>query len=175
MEWLKDYKVIATLVFILLYIISRFITRRVIRRRARINAFEEKRTIYLLKFFNTINLVIVIILIVLTWDIDLAILQDYLLGFLTIVGVAIFASWSILSNLTASVILFFYYTYKVGSIIRIVDGTNSVTGRILEITLFYIKLQTKDGNIISYPNNLAIQRPVIELSDWDSESQIPMR
>ena len=175
MEWLKDYKVIATLVFILLYIISRFVTSRIIRRRARINDFEEKRTLYLLKFFHTINLVIVLILIVLTWDIDLAILQDYLLGFLTIVGVAIFASWSILSNLTASVILFFYYTYKVGAIIRIVDGANSVTGIILEITLFYIKLQTKDGNLISYPNNLAIQRPVIELKDWDSEEQIPMR
>ena len=175
MEWLKDYKIVATATFILIYIIARFITRRIIRRRARKNQFEEKRTIYVLKFFDSINFIIISILIILTWDIDFAILKDYLLGFLTIVGVAIFASWSILSNLTSSVILFFYYTYKVGSIIRIVDGTNSVTGRILEITLFYIKLQTKDNNTISYPNNLAIQKPIIELRDWDEESQIPLR
>jgi small-conductance mechanosensitive channel len=175
MEWFKDYKVIVTVFFVVLYVISRFFATRIIKRRARKNQFEEKRTLYLLKLFHSINLLIITVLIVLTWDINLRILRDYLLGFLTIVGVAVFASWSILSNLTSSVILFFYYTYKVGSIIRIVDGTNSITGRILEITLFYIKLQTKDRNIISYPNNLAIQRPIIELKDWDSETGIPIR
>lgn len=175
MEWFNDYKVIISLGLVVLYIISRFITRRVIRRRARKNAFEEKRTIYLFRLFNSINLVIVTIIIIITWDIDFDIIGDFFLGFLTIVGVAVFASWSILSNLTASVILFFYYTYKVGHIIRIIDGANSVTGRVMEINLFYIQLQTKNGSIVSYPNNLAIQKPILELKDWESEVEIPSK
>jgi len=120
-----------------------------------------------------VNFVVILVFILITWDINFQVLRQYFLGFLTVVGVAIFASWSILSNLTASVILFFYYTYKVGAIIRIVDGSNSVTGRILEVTLFYIKLETKNKNIVSYPNNQAIQKPIIELSDWDSEDPMP--
>lgn len=170
LHFLRDYKVLVTVGFLLLYLISRYITRRVVRRRALKSSFEENRTIYVVRFFHTVNFVVIFIFILITWDINFQILRQYFLGFLTVLGVAIFASWSILSNITASVILFFYYTYKVGAIIRIVDGTNTVTGRILEVTLFYIKLETKNKNIVSYPNNQALQKPIIELSDWESEN-----
>jgi len=172
-ESIPYHRVIITVVLLLIYLISRFVTRRIVRKRALKNRFEESRTIYVVRFFHTINFLVVLIFILITWDINFQVLRQYFLGFLTVVGVAVFASWSILSNLTAAVILFFYYTYKVGSIIRIVDGNNSVTGRIIEVTLFYIKLETRNKNMVSYPNNQAIQKPIIELRDWDSEDPMP--
>jgi small-conductance mechanosensitive channel len=81
-----------------------------------------------------------------------------------IVGVGLFASWSILSNLTCSVILMFSFPYKIGDRIRIVDGDNSIEGRVIDMTMFSIQLENDANDIVSYPNNLALQKPVIKIS-----------
>ena len=74
-----------------------------------------------------------------------------------------FAQWSILSNVTASIIIFFTFPARVGDSIRIVDGDNSVEGKIKEISLFQIELNDQDGNLIMYPNNLLLQKPVVKI------------
>ena len=43
---------------------------------------------------------------------------------------------------------------------KIVDKDMAVEGLVIDITLFYIKIKTEEGQIISYPNNLAIQKPI---------------
>jgi MscS family membrane protein len=73
-----------------------------------------------------INLIF-ITLIAIVWEISFRGLSVYFASFFTIVGVAFFASWSILSNVTAYAILFFYFPFfKIGSKIKIIDGDNSV-------------------------------------------------
>jgi MscS family membrane protein len=76
------------------------------------------------------------------------------------VGVGLFANWSMLSNITASIIIFFFYPYKVGESIKIIDGENSVEGTVMDITLFNIEIKTAEGRTVTYPNNLAIQKPM---------------
>ncbi|NIW50111.1 MAG: mechanosensitive ion channel, partial [Gammaproteobacteria bacterium] len=61
-------------------------------------------------------------------------------SFFAIVGVALFAQWSILSNITASVIIFFTSNAKIGDKIKVVDGDNTVSGIIRDIGLFYTLL-----------------------------------
>ena len=78
---------------------------------------------------------------------------------------AALAQWSILSNITASVILFFYYPYEIGSYVTIYEGDNSITGKVVDITLFSVRLQLDTGDEIAYPNNLAIQKPIIQLKN----------
>ncbi len=76
-----------------------------------------------------------------------------------VLGVALFAQWSILSNVTASIIVFFFFPYRIGDYVRIVDGDNTVQGTIQEITLFHVILQ--DGeSIVTYPNALVFQKAV---------------
>ncbi len=81
-----------------------------------------------------------------------------------ITGVALFAQWSLLSNITASLVIFFNFPARVGDKIRIMDKDDTVEGSIKEITLFQVELIDKEGNRIFYPNNLLLQRPVQKLA-----------
>lgn len=78
-----------------------------------------------------------------------------------VIGIALFAQWSILSNVTASVIIFFFFPYRVGDKISIYeDKEKSLDGVIMEITLFHLLIKRDDGSVLSYPNSLVFQKPI---------------
>jgi small-conductance mechanosensitive channel len=79
---------------------------------------------------------------------------------IAVLGVALFAQWSILSNVTASVIVFFFFPYRVGDYIRILDGDNGIEGVVREITLFHVILDGPGREIATYPNALVFQKAV---------------
>jgi small-conductance mechanosensitive channel len=81
-----------------------------------------------------------------------------------VLGVALFAQWSILSNVTASVIVFFFFPYHVGDHVKIVDGEDSIEGIIEEITLFHVILKF-DNKLATYPNSLVFQKAVVITKD----------
>jgi small-conductance mechanosensitive channel len=76
----------------------------------------------------------------------------------TVVGVAMFAQWSILSNITSGIILFFSFPFKIGDIIRIHDKDFPIVAEIEDIRAFHVALKTKEGEMIIYPNNLLFKR-----------------
>ena len=45
-------------------------------------------------------------------------------------------------------------------LIKIIDGDNSVAGWIKDMNMFTVIIETENGNIVSYPNNLVIQKPI---------------
>jgi small-conductance mechanosensitive channel len=77
-----------------------------------------------------------------------------------VVGVAMVAQWSILSNITAGIILFFSFPFRIGDIIKIHDKDFPIIGEIEDIKAFHISLLTKDGEVIIYPNNLVFQKGI---------------
>jgi len=77
-----------------------------------------------------------------------------------VLGVALFAQWSILSNVTASVIVFFFFPYRVGDHVEIIDGDNSIEGTVEEINLFHVHLIDKQHNIVTFPNAMTFQKSV---------------
>lgn len=77
-----------------------------------------------------------------------------------VIGIALFAQWSILSNITASVIVFFFFPYRVGHTVTIIDGENSISGVISEITLFHVILHGENGDVLTFPNAMAFQKSV---------------
>jgi small-conductance mechanosensitive channel len=81
-----------------------------------------------------------------------------------VLGVALFAQWSILSNVTASVIVFFFFPYHVGDHVKVIDGENTIEGIILEITLFHVILSFENTHI-TYPNSLVFQKAVVITKD----------
>jgi len=95
------------------------------------------------------------------WGFNFKILFAFSTGLIAITGVALFANWSILSNITSFFILLIHKSYKSGNFIRIIDADNYIEGQILEIKLFNTKLVSHDGETIIYPNNLLITRPII--------------
>ena len=82
---------------------------------------------------------------------------------LALVGVALFAVWSVLSNITAAMVLFFHAPFHVGDRIRVLDVDNTVTGRVQHMGIFFITLRDGDGNEYTLPNNFLMQRTVIRM------------
>lgn len=80
-------------------------------------------------------------------------------SFFAIVGIAFFATWSILSNITSSLILHFAFPLRIGDRIEI-DGDKECAGTLRDITLFYLKLVTAEDEVISIPTNVAIQKTI---------------
>ena len=70
-----------------------------------------------------------------------------------VIGVALFAIWSILSNVTSGVIMFFSFPYKVGDKIKI-------EAIIEDIRAFQLILREDNGDLVTYPNNLILQKAV---------------
>lgn len=163
-KWFADHMVtlLISLGIVILYLISRKVIRTLVIRHGEKHDFDKSRMLYIKKITGLANTLLFGALLGVTWEISLSGLSFYFASIFTVVGVALFAHWSILSNLTASVVLFFFFPYKIGSHIRIQDGDNSVEGLIVDIKMFYIHVELEDGRMAAYPNNLAIQKPSLQ-------------
>lgn len=84
-------------------------------------------------------------------------------SFFAVMGIALFAQWSILSNLTASLIIFFAFPYRVGDPVKVVDKDEDISGRIEKIDSFHVLIRRANGDLITYPNSLILQKAVIRL------------
>lgn len=86
-----------------------------------------------------------------------------------VIGVALFAQWSILSNITASVVIFFGFPYRVGDRIKVTDADFDLSGTVEEISLFNLQLRSAAGNLVTIPNSTLLQRSVIKLERGNQE------
>jgi MscS family membrane protein len=77
-----------------------------------------------------------------------------------VIGIGLFAIWSILSNITSGVIMFFSFPYKVGDKIMIHDKDYPVEAIIEDIRAFQLILRDNNGDLVTYPNNLILQKAV---------------
>ncbi|MEJ2113256.1 MAG: mechanosensitive ion channel [Flavobacteriaceae bacterium] len=77
-----------------------------------------------------------------------------------VLGIALFAIWSILSNISSGIIMFFSFPYKVGDKIQIHDKDFPVEAIIEDIRAFHLHLRLDNGDLVTYPNNLMLQKAV---------------
>ncbi|WP_242502046.1 mechanosensitive ion channel domain-containing protein [Flagellimonas olearia] len=94
----------------------------------------------------------------------------FLSSTLAILGVGFVAQWSILSNLTASVILFFSHPLRLGDRIRVLDKDFDWTGKVEDISGFYLFMRTDDGRRITIPTNLVIQKGIEILKNEEEDT-----
>jgi MscS family membrane protein len=156
----KYFEIIATIIVFVVLLALKAIFKSIIRKHAVKYDLDIAQKKYTTKFFNTFLFVLLIVTLSIVWQISMKGLTIYFASFFAIVGVALFANWSILSNITSSIILFFNYPFKIGSEIEILDHENTIKGTVVDITFFSIQILSKDGHVVSYPNNLAIQKPI---------------
>ncbi|NRQ41329.1 mechanosensitive ion channel [Rheinheimera sp. YQF-2] len=152
--------VISVLVVILYFIISRRIAPVLYRfiAASQLKAEMNKRALVV---FHIILALLLIVVLSIVWGVDIRGLLVLASSMIAVVGVALFAAWSLLSNITAFFILLGQKAFAEGMEVRVVDGGNFLEGRIIEINLFSTVLRTKDNELVVYPNNLLISRPVV--------------
>lgn len=150
-----------TVVLVLAYLITHRLTGTIIKKYGRKKEIALPRVVYTIKYFRFVVTVFILLLFGLTWDISFEGLSVYFLSFFTVAGVGLFASWSILSNITSAILLFFYFPYRIGDRIKIMDGDNSVEGIVFDLNMFSIVIKNDLGQKVTYPNNVALQKAIV--------------
>lgn len=92
------------------------------------------------------------------WGFGLGGIWTGLLGLIAGVGVALVATWAMVSNITGAVFLSVWRPYRLGDTFEILP--EAVKGRAIDRNLMFTVLEQPDGAIISIPNNLVFQRVV---------------
>lgn len=156
-------QILLTVGLVGVYFIITNLAVKVVKRFGKKRGIAMPRVVYTIKYMRFVTFIFCLMLLSLVWDVSFKGLSVYFISFFTVAGIALFASWSILSNITAAVILFFYFPYRIGERIKIMDGDNSVEGVVFDINMFSIIIKNDEGQKITYPNNLALQKGIIHL------------
>ncbi|MEH6514637.1 mechanosensitive ion channel domain-containing protein [Maribacter arcticus] len=166
-------ELIYSLVVFIVILILKFLFSTAVRKVSKISDFNPVRTNLILKFINIGLTIIALVALTLVWSVNYKDLGVMLSSVFAVIGVALFAQWSILSNITAGVIIFFSFPFKIGNTIRILDkeltdpnSTELDSFVIEDIRAFHLHLRRSNGEILTYPNNLVLQKGVILISTY---------
>jgi len=153
-------QLLCTLSIFLIAGLGVFFSKKAIHDYTILKSIEVNRRKFIVNLSLFFIYAIAVILLSIIWAIDFKQLTVLFSSVLAILGIALFAQWSIFSNLTASVVLFFYHPVRIGDKIRILDSSFEWVGRVTDITGFYFFLKTDKGENITLPNNLVIQKGI---------------
>lgn len=128
---------------------------------------KDVRVSYVSKMLNLGLTGVFVLLICLVLGVGYGELAIFFSSVFAVVGVALFAQWSILSNITASLIIFFSFPYRVGDWVKVVDKDDEILGQIIDISTFHVIIQRISGDIVTYPNNLILQKAVVRFDNKD--------
>jgi small-conductance mechanosensitive channel len=140
-----------------------------IRRFARAQKIDTRRTAIVNKLITIFLFIGLLIAETITWGVHVSGLYVFITSFFAMVAIGFFAVWSVLSNITASVLIFFLFPYKIGDHIQVVG--DDIKGTITDITLFHLIVESGDTGIVTIPNNVVIQKSIRIFPD-DSSNEV---
>ncbi|GAB1858021.1 mechanosensitive ion channel family protein [Flavobacteriaceae bacterium MHTCC 0001] len=136
------------------------ITNLIIKKRGKRNGIVKARTNLICKYISVSLFLIAILIEAFVFGVDFEDLAVIFSSVFAILGIALFAVWSILSNVTSGIIMFFSFPYKVGDKIKIHDSDIPSQAIIEDIGAFHLHLRLENGDLVTYPNNLLLQKAV---------------
>ena len=157
-------QIISTVLLFLLIPIARYIVRKITMKYSKHGSFKESRTRIMIKCLNILINATVLVLLFIIWGVEPQNVFLSLSSIFAVIGVAFFAQWSILSNLTSGIIIFFTMHIKIGDRIKIYDKDFPIEAEIIDIKSFNIYLKSDNGEQIIYPNNIILQKGVSVVS-----------
>ena len=159
---MEPYKIqiIESIVVILGYLITHYITKIFVNNSLKQTHLQRGRRKMIIKAAHLLSFIALIILLSAIWGLKQDEITVYVVTFITALGIAFFAQWSLLSNITSSLLLFFNHPLKIGDTIKILDKDCPVEGEIIDLTYFFIHLKKDNGEFITIPNSIILQKPV---------------
>lgn len=144
-------------ILLILLLIRYLVVRVVIKRFLKAN-FDITRKQITVKLVNIFFFVISTFFLAAIWGLTGGQVLTFVTSALTILGVAFFAQWSLLSNITSGLILFFNHPLKIGDYVAIIDKDFPMEGRVENITLFFLHLRNKDDQVYTLSNTIVVQK-----------------
>ena len=156
------YKIqfIETISVLFIYIISYYITSTFINNTLKNTDLQRGRRKIIIKAVYLLITITTVIVLSAIWGLNQNEIVLFLSTILTALGIAFFAQWSLLSNITSGIILFFNHPLKIGDTIKVLDKEYSIEGEVLDLTYFFIHLKISDKEIITIPNSILLQKSI---------------
>ncbi|KAE8175754.1 mechanosensitive ion channel [Photobacterium phosphoreum] len=158
------FKFLIGMTLFIVYIICKVLIYKAISSLANAKGVKVHRAKFIQRSFSFSLLFILISLFLITTGIGYGDVSVFISSIFAVLGVAFIAQWSILSNITASLLIFFVFPYRVGDVVKIVDKDEDISGEIIDIRIFHVLIKHDNGNLITYPNTLILQKAVIKIS-----------
>lgn len=153
-------ELIQTLIVLAILLILRFLIQALFRKIGRKSGINDAR-IGLINRYVTVTLLLIALLFeAFVFGAEPEDLSLVFSSVFAVIGIALFAIWSILSNITSGVIMFFSFPYKVGDKIKIHDKDFPIEAIVEDIRAFQLHLRQDNGDLVTYPNNLILQKAV---------------
>jgi len=159
---METYKIqiVESLIVVLGYIIVQYITKRYVNNSLKQVHLQRGRRKMIIKAAQLLTFLSAVILLSAIWGLRQNEIAVFVGTVLTALGIAFFAQWSLLSNVTSSLLLFFNHPVKIGDTIRVLDKDYPFEGEVSDLTYFFVYLKTSQGEIITIPNSLILQKSV---------------
>ena len=153
-------QIIQTIIVFLVYIIVNILSHYIISKVGSKFSYSSPRIKISKKLVRVIHFILLFNFILFIWGVQQSELMYFITSLLTVLGIAFFAQWSIISNITSSLIIFFNHPVKIGDPIVIMDKDYNIDGEINDIGIFFLTIKTKEGDTITIPNNVFIQKMI---------------
>ncbi|MFC2148726.1 MAG: mechanosensitive ion channel domain-containing protein [Eudoraea sp.] len=164
-EFIVNHKseLLATVITLVALLVLKFILSKTIRKVGSVSDLNKVRTRLIIKYVSFGLSVVGLAVIIFIWGVNFRELGLIFSSVFAVIGVAIFAQWSILSNVTAGIILYFSFPFKIGDRIKIMDKEIEYDGNYIieDIKAFHIHLRNDDSELLTYPNSLMLQKGVL--------------
>lgn len=153
-------QIIETGIVLFCYLLTYFATKTIINNALKNTQLQRGRRKIMIKTINLLLSLTAIILLSAIWGLKQNEIAIFATSILTAFGIAFFAQWSLLSNITSGIILFFNHPLKIGDYIEVLDKDYPFSGEISDLTYFFIHLKTENDKIITIPNSLILQKSI---------------
>lgn len=158
-EKFREEFIISGILFIVLFII-RLISILTIRKIGQKSGINQARISLICRYLTVTLFLLAILIEAFIFGAEFRELAVIFSSVFAILGIALFAIWSILSNVTSGIIMFFSFPYKVGDKVSIHDKDFPVKAIIEDIRAFQLHLRLDNGDLVTYPNNMMLQKAV---------------
>lgn len=159
---MEIYKVqiIESVVLIVCMIVAFNVFHRIINQAAVRFSYDKSRVKIVKKIVSLLVYLVLFVVLFLIWGIAPSQLVGYLASLFTVIGIAFLAQWSIVSNITSTLIIFFNHQVNIGDRIVILDKDFNVEGKISDIGIFFIIIKVAENEYVSMPSNVFMQKMV---------------
>ncbi|WP_047545628.1 mechanosensitive ion channel domain-containing protein [Psychroserpens sp. Hel_I_66] len=153
-------ELITTAIIVIVLLIIRFLIHTLVRKIGRKSEINEARIKLINRYISATFLILALIIEAFVFGAELREMTVLFSSVFAVIGIGLFAIWSILSNVTSGIIMFFSFPYKVGDKVKIHDKDFPIEAIIEDIRAFQLHLRLDNGDLVTYPNNLLLQKAV---------------
>lgn len=157
---LQKIQFFESIIVLITYEILFFVIKTFINNSLKNTPLQRDRRKIIIKVLHLFITITATVFLAAIWGFKQKEIAAFASTILTAVGIAFFAQWSLLSNITSSIILFFNHPLKLGDTIKVLDKDYPFEGEITELTYFFVHLKTPDGEIITIPNSMILQKSI---------------